>query len=117
MKNQKLTAKKHWFAFWTSFSWRTECNKNKSRIQRICNELQSRISWENELEATKSSIKDLFRVLLNETKGFKYLITLKVLLKKDKPNGKIEFRPVYFNSTIKTVINHRFNFENLLQDW
>ena len=24
--------KKHWFAFRTSFLWRTECNKNKSCI-------------------------------------------------------------------------------------
>ena len=29
-----------------SFLWRTECNKNKSCIKRLCNELQSRISWE-----------------------------------------------------------------------
>ena len=34
-----------------------------------------------QLEASKSSIKDLFSDLLNETKGFKYHITLKVLLK------------------------------------
>ena len=30
------------------------------------------------LEASKSSIKDLFSDLLDETKGFKYQITLKV---------------------------------------
>ena len=34
-----------------------------------------------QLEASKSSIKDLFNDLLNETKGFKYQITLKVALK------------------------------------
>ena len=34
-----------------------------------------------QLEASKSSIKDLFSDLLNETKGFKYQITIKVLLK------------------------------------
>ena len=42
-----------------------------------------------QLEASKSSIKDLFSDLLNETKGFKYQITLKVMLKKYKPNGEI----------------------------
>ena len=31
-----------------------------------------------QLKASKSSIKDLFNDLLNETKGFKYQITLKV---------------------------------------
>ena len=41
-----------------------------------------------QLEAIKTSIKDLFKDLLNETKGFKYQITLKVELKKYKPEGK-----------------------------
>ena len=54
--------------------------------------------------------------LLNETKGFKYQITLKVMLKKYKPNGEIEFSPVYFNSTTKTVINHKFSLENTFQE-
>ena len=59
--------------------------------------------------------KDLLSDLLNETKGFKYQITLKVVFKKCKPNGEIEFRPVYFNSTAKTVINHKFSLENAFQ--
>ena len=69
-----------------------------------------------QLEATKSSIKDLFSDLLNETKGFKHQITLKVALKKYKPNREIEFRPVYFNSTTKTVINHLFSLANAFQE-
>ena len=69
-----------------------------------------------QLEASKSSIKDLFSELLNETKGFKYQIIVKVLLKKYKTNGEIEFAPVYFNSEMKTVINHRFRLENSFQE-
>ena len=38
------------------------------------------------------------------------------MLKKYKPNGEIEFRPVYFNSTTKTVINHKFSLENAFQE-
>ena len=57
----------------------------------------------------------MFRDLLNETKGFKYQITVKVLLKKYKLNGEIELAPVYFNSETKTVINHRFKLENYFQ--
>ena len=34
-----------------------------------------------QLEASKSSIKGLFNDLFNETKGFKYQITVKALLK------------------------------------
>ena len=50
-----------------------------------------------QLEASKSSIKDLFNDLLNETKGFKFQITVKVLFKNYKRNEEIEFTPVYFN--------------------
>ena len=35
-------------------------------------------------------------------KGFKYQITEKVLLCKDKGNGNIEYAPVYSNSAFKT---------------
>ena len=72
-----------------------------------------------QLEASKSIIKfsDLFSDLLNEKKGFKYQITVKVLLeKKSKLNGEIEFAPVYFNSTTKTVIRHKFSLENAFQE-
>ena len=69
-----------------------------------------------QLETSKSSIKDLFSDLLNETKGFKYQITVKVLLKKCNLKGEIEFAPVYFNSATKTVINHKFGLENAFQE-
>ena len=44
-------------------------------------------------------------------KGFKYQITVEVLLKKYNLNGEIEFTPVYFNSVTKTVTNHIFKLE------
>ena len=68
-----------------------------------------------QLETSKLSIKYLFSDLLNKTKGFKYQITLKVLLKKYKLNREIEIAPVYFNSVVKTVINHRFKLESSFQ--
>ena len=40
------------------------------------------------LEAIKTSIKDLFKDLLDETKIFKYKITLKFELKKYQPRGR-----------------------------
>ena len=58
-----------------------------------------------QLKTCKSSIKDLFKNLLNEIKGFKYHITVKVLMGKHNQNGDIEFSPVYFNSTSKTIFN------------
>ena len=68
------------------------------------------------LEASKSSITDLFSDLLNKTKCFKYQVTMQVLLKKYKPNGEIEFAPVYFNSVAKLVINHRFKLGESFQE-
>ena len=58
----------------------------------------------------------MFSDLLNETKSFKYQITLKVLLKNCKHNRETEFAPVYFNSLTKTGINHRFRLENSFQE-
>ena len=69
-----------------------------------------------QLEASKSSIKDLFNDLLNETKGFKYQVTVNVLLKKYKPTEEAEFTPVYFNSSTKTIIKTRFKLEDVFQE-
>ena len=38
------------------------------------------------------------------------------MLKKYKPNGEIEFRSVYINSTTKTVINYRFSLDKSFQE-
>ena len=70
-----------------------------------------------QLEASKSSLKDLFNDLLNETKGFKCQMTVKVLLKKYKPNGEIEFTPVYFNSSTKIIINQRYKSDQSFQEF
>ena len=64
-----------------------------------------------QLKASKLSIKNLFNGLLNKAKGFKYQITVKVLLKKYKLDEEIAFRPVYFNSVTNTVTNHRFQLK------
>ena len=42
-----------------------------------------------QLETSKSSIKDLVSDLLNETKGFKYQITLTVIYKNTNPMHKL----------------------------
>ena len=41
---------------------------------------------------------------------------MQVLLKKYKPNGEIEFPPVYFNSVTKLVINDRSKLEKSFQE-
>ena len=69
-----------------------------------------------QLEASKLSIKDLFKGILNEMKGFKYQITVAILLSKEKGNGDIEYSSVYFNSITKTVINSKFSLDKSFQE-
>ena len=61
-------------------------------------------------------MRDLFSNLLGKAKGFRYHITVNILLKKYKPNREIEFSPAYFNSLTKTIINNRFKLENAFQE-
>ena len=70
-----------------------------------------------QLEASKPVIKDLFRDLLIEMKGYKYQIAIKVLLSKQNENGDKEFITVYFNSTAKTVINlNKYGIDKSFQE-
>ena len=70
-----------------------------------------------QFEASKPVIKDLFRDLLIEMKGFKYQIAIKVLLSKQNENGDKEFITVYFNSTAKTVINlNKYGIDKSFQE-
>ena len=61
-------------------------------------------------------MKDSFSDLFNKTKGLRYQMTFRVLLKKYKSNGEIEFSPVYFNSTTKTIKNHKLSLKNTFQE-
>ena len=56
--------------------------------------------------------------------GFKYIISVKVTLKKQINDNELDPRTLYFNSLVKTVINRRYHindaFEeilNLLDTW
>ena len=76
------------------------------------------------MSVSKNSIKSLFDELLREERGFKYIISVKITLKKWINDNEIDPRTLYFNSLVKTVINRRYHlndsFEeilNLLDIW
>ena len=69
-----------------------------------------------QLKASEISIAELFKNLLIELKGFKYQITLAVLLSKIKNSGEIEYSPVYFNSLTKTAINNKYKLDQSFQE-
>ena len=68
-----------------------------------------------QLEATKSSAKDLFNDLLNETRGFKYQITVKVLLKNTGLMVKQSLLQ-FFLYHQQTIINHRYKLNKSFQE-
>ena len=49
-------------------------------------------------------------------KGFKYQITMILLLYKHKMDGDTEYSPVYFNFTTKTVINSEYYLDTSFQE-
>ena len=66
-----------------------------------------------QLEASKSSIKDLFSDFLDETNGFKYQITLKVTLENTSQMEELNFDQFI---VIKTVVNHKFTLVKSFQE-
>ena len=70
-----------------------------------------------QLKASEIIIRELFKDLLIELKGFEYQITLAILLSKVKNSEEIEHCPVYFNSLPKTVINsNKFGLDQSFQE-
>ena len=61
-----------------------------------------------QLKSREISIENLFKDLLMEMKGFKYQITLQVLLSKVKSRDLIEYSTIYLKSLTKTVIGKKY---------
>ena len=72
----------------------------------------------NSLSVSKNNIKNLYDELLIKKKGFKYIISVKISLKKRLNNNEFDPKTLYFNSLVKTVINQRYrlidSFEEIL---
>ena len=73
---------------------------------------------------SKNSIKNLFDELLRQKRGFKYVLTAKISLKRHINNNEPKSCRVCFNSLIKMVINRRYHLNesyeeilNLLDIW
>ena len=77
-----------------------------------------------QLQNTRLAISRLFNTILNNTKGFKFVETLKVTFLKRKDDDNI-YKPAYFNSRAQIVINPNDFFiklaiitaTNIERDW
>ena len=95
--------------------------KNKSAFSGYAQSYQTEIVDKRDvviqLKTSKIVIKELFKELLIELKGFKYQITSAVLLSKVKNSDEIEYSPIYFNSLTKTVIGfNKFGLNQAFQE-
>ena len=68
------------------------------------------------LSVIKNSIKKLFDKLLREKRGFKYIISVTITLKKRINDNEFEFKTLYFNSLIKIVINRRYHLNDSFEE-
>ena len=69
-----------------------------------------------QLKTSEISIKNLFKDLLIEMKGFNYQIILKVLLSKVKSSGFIEYSTIYLNLLTKTVIGEKYHLNKCFNE-
>ena len=65
---------------------------------------------------SKNSIKNLFDELLREKRGFKYIISVKITLKKQINDNEFDPETLHFNSLIKTVINQRYRLNDSFEE-
>ena len=64
---------------------------------------------------SKNSIKNLFDELLREKRGFKYVLSTKIILKKRINDNEYKYSTVYFNALLKTVINRIYHLNDAFQ--
>ena len=80
-------------------------------------EVVDRISSGDPLFLAKSSIIDLFSDLLQEKKGFKYILSTKITLKIwNNATNTYDIESVYFNSKVITVTNKKFNLNSAYEE-
>ena len=72
-------------------------------------------NWSGSLPVSQNSIKNLFDELLREKRNFKYIIGVKITLKKRINDNEVDLRTLYFNSLVKTVVNRTYHLNDSLK--
>ena len=68
------------------------------------------------MSVSKNSIKNLFDELLREKRGFKCIISVKIILKKRISDNEFDPKTLHFNSLVKRVINQRYHLNDSFQE-
>ena len=73
-------------------------------------------SLSDSLFLSKNSIKNKSDELLREKTGFKYIIIVKITLKKRINDNEFDPRILYFNSLVKMLINQRYRLNDSFEE-
>ena len=68
------------------------------------------------MSVSKTSIKNLFDELLRKKRGFKYIISVKITLKKWINDNEFDPRTLHFSSLVRTVINRRHHLNDAFEE-
>ena len=68
------------------------------------------------MSVSKNTIQNLFDELLREKRSFKYIISVKITLKKQMNDNEFDPKTLYFNSLIKTVVNRRHHLNDSFEE-
>ena len=80
-------------------------------------EVDNRVNLSDSLFLAKSSIIDLFKVLLKEKRGFKYILSVRVTLKRwNNENNTYDIDTIFRNSAPITVTNQRFDLNTAYEE-
>ena len=55
-------------------------------------------------------------ILFREKKGFKYIISVKIILKKQINDNELDPKTIHFNSLVKIVINQRYRLNDSVEE-
>ena len=70
-------------------------------------EVINNASLSDSVSVSKNSIKKLFDELLREKRGFKYVLSTKIIQKKCINDNENKYSTVYFNSLVKLKISFK----------
>ena len=79
-------------------------------------EIINNSSLSESLSVSKNSIKNLFDELLREKRGFKYIVSVKITLKKRINDNEFDPKTLYVNSLVQTVINQRYHLNDSFEE-
>ena len=65
---------------------------------------------------SKNSIKNLFDQLFSGKRGFRYIVSVKITLKKRINDNEVEPKALYFNSLVKMVITWRYHLNDSFEE-